>query len=79
MPCFGLGLSGKGFCDGTDIGTSATLYRTLVRLLFGESIHMSKSSHMNIQRKYHTIVRPPSLSACNKPISPKNVSTFALK
>jgi hypothetical protein len=43
MPCLGLGLSGRGFCDGTDTGTSATLYRTLVRLSFGESEHKAKT------------------------------------
>lgn len=43
MPCLGLGLSGRGFCDGTETGTSATLYRTLVQLSFGESGHSAKT------------------------------------
>jgi hypothetical protein len=45
MPCLGLGLSGRGFCDGTDVGISATLYRTLVWLSLGDSIHIPNTTH----------------------------------
>ena len=54
MPCFGLGLSGRGFCDGTDIGTSATLYRTLVRLSFGTSEHMQKQNQQDFHGAQNT-------------------------